>query len=95
MRVTKQYITDHIEVNYGDFKHGHEAGIMLKASQTLAKKYKTKTEHIFHFVIENQDIPNLIVNSYGFNTELGRAIKDDFKATYYSIKEKREDAKNR
>tara|TARA_R100001463_G_C3361349_1_gene203083 strand:+ start:217 stop:480 length:264 start_codon:yes stop_codon:yes gene_type:complete len=77
-----KFATNYINYNYGTIKHDIKQ--LIKASRQTAKDYKTKPLYIFFFIIENQNIPNLIVNSYNYNTRLGREIKENFKYYYYN-----------
>jgi hypothetical protein len=52
------------------------------ASQQTSKEFNCKALDVFFLVVENQEIPELYTHSYGFNTSLGRHIKDVFKGYY-------------
>lgn len=64
----------------------HEPWILREASKVLAKKYKTTPWRIFNFVLLNEEIQGLWVKSYGFDTALGREIKNHFADVYHTIK---------
>ncbi len=78
-KAIKKYLID----NYGECRHDPDA--LKKASQRIAKKYKCKAVEVFHFMIEQTSIPGKYTHSYGFNTRLGRYIREEFEHYYYNI----------
>lgn len=55
------------------------------ASQQTSKEFNCKPLDVFFLIVENQEIPKLSTHSYGFNTSLGRYIKDVFMGHYYEL----------
>lgn len=82
-RLTTKGINDYLIDNYGEVRHNCEK--LKKACQKISKRYGVNTVHVFHFMIEQEPIPNLYTHSYGFNTRLGREIREEFKYQYYSL----------
>jgi hypothetical protein len=82
-RLTTNGIKNYLIRNYGEIRH--DCDRLKKTCQIVSKKYGVNTVHMFHFIIEQQPIPNLYTHSYGFNTRLGREIRDEFTNEYYSL----------
>jgi len=72
----KEYILN----EYGYIKHDIKK--LVKASRTTAKQYNCSPLEIFFFMVENEPIKGIYTHSYGFNTRLGREIKETFKNNY-------------
>ena len=82
-KLTTKGINDYLIENYGVVRHDCER---LKTScQSIAKDYGVNTVHVFHFMVEQEPIPNLYTHSYGYNTRLGREIREKFQNEYYSL----------
>lgn len=79
-KLTQNFATDYIHYNYGYLKHDIKK--LVKASRITAKKYNCSPLNMFFFMIENEPIKKLNTHSYGFNTRLGREIKETFKNNY-------------
>ena len=82
-RLTTNGIKNYLIRNYGEIRH--DCDRLKKTCQIVSKKYGVNTVHMFHFIIEQQPIPNLYTHNYGFNTRLGREIRDEFTNEYYSL----------
>jgi len=82
-RLTTKGINDYLIENYGVVKH--DCDKLKRSCQRVSKKYGVNTVHVFHFMIEQEPIPNLYTHSYGFNTRLGRQIREEFQNEYYSL----------
>jgi len=79
-KLTVNFASNYIRYNYGYLKHDIKQ--LVKASRTTAKRYNCKPLDMFFFMIEEEPIKKLYTHSYGFNTALGREIKETFKNTY-------------
>ena len=79
-RLTESGIERYLTQTYGVVRH--DVSKLMKASQAVAKSYGCKPIEVFHFMIENEPIDGLHTHSYGFNTRLGRHIKDEFTQKY-------------
>ncbi|MEJ6767425.1 MAG: hypothetical protein QNK97_04385 [Gammaproteobacteria bacterium] len=79
-KLTTKGINNYLIENYGVVRHDCER---LKTScQSIAKDYGVNTVHVFHFMVEQEPIPNLYTHSYGYNTRLGREIREAFNNYY-------------
>jgi len=76
-KAAKEYILN----EYGYLKHDIKK--LIKATRSTAKKYNCNPLKMFFFMIENRPIKGIHTHSYGFNTSLGREIKETFKNNYY------------
>lgn len=83
-RVTAKGIERYLIENYGVCRHSPEA--MSRACQETAKEWKCKPIEMFHFMVEQEPLPNHYTHSYGFNTALGREIREDFEANYHMVR---------
>ena len=61
----------------------HDMNSMEYACSELANLHDIKAKDIFFFMVENEPIPSMYTHSYGFNTNEGRALKQQFEAYYY------------
>jgi hypothetical protein len=82
-KLTTKGINDYLTENYGVVKH--DCNKLKISCQRVSKKYGVNTVHVFYFMIEQEPIPNLYTHSYGFNTRLGREIRETFQNEYYSL----------
>ena len=82
-RLTTTGITNYLTRTYGGTNHDYKA--LKLASQQTSKEFNCKPLDVFFLMIENQEIPNLYTHSYGFNTSLGRYIKEVFEGHYYEL----------
>jgi len=79
--ISKNYIVNHIESNYGQMRH--DADKMAKAIRQTAKEYELDKKALFHYIVERENtIP--MATSYGFDTWYGRAIRETFEYNYYN-----------
>ena len=78
--LTNKRAKDYIFYNYGYLKHDIKA--LVKTSRQLAKKYNCSAWDVFFLSIENRPINKLFTHSYGFNTEEGRHIIQEFRYSY-------------
>ena len=79
-KLTTKGINNYLIENYRVVRHDCER---LKTScQSIAKDYGVNTVHVFHFMVEQEPIPNLYTHSYGYNTRLGREIREAFNNYY-------------
>ena len=67
--------------NYGEVRHNLDA--MRSACVETARQFNCKALDMFYFMIEQEPITNLYTHSYGFNTALGREIRQQFEINYY------------
>jgi hypothetical protein len=79
-RLTAIGIERYLTETYGVVRH--DVAKLMKASQSVAKRYGCKPIEVFHFMIEDEPIDGLYTHSYGFNTREGRHIKDEFTQKY-------------
>jgi hypothetical protein len=79
-KLTLKFAANYIYYNYGYLKHDIKK--LVKASRETAKKYNCSPLQIFLFMIENKPIDKIYTHSYGFNTRIGREIKETFKNNY-------------
>ena len=79
-RLTAIGIERYLIETYGVVRH--DVAKLMKASQSVAKRYGCKPIEVFHFMIEDEPIDGLYTHSYGFNTREGRHIKDEFTQKY-------------
>ena len=79
-RLTERGIERYLTERYGVVRH--DVSKLMKASRAVAKRHGCKPIEVFHFMIENEPIDGLYTHSYGFNTRLGRHIKDEFTQKY-------------
>ena len=75
-KAAKEYILN----EYGYIKHDIKK--LIKASRTTAKQYNCTPLDMFFFMIENKNINNMHLSEYGFNTRLGREVRETFKNNY-------------
>ena len=80
--LTSKGIKNYLINNYGELRH--EPTKLKIACQKISKIYKCTPLEVFHFMIEQTPISNLHTHSYGFNTSLGRDIRNEFKYYYYN-----------
>ena len=80
-RLTENNIKKYLIENYGEVRHNLDA--MRLACVETAKQFNCKALDMFYFMIEQQPIPNLYTHSYGFDTSLGREIRQQFESNYY------------
>ena len=80
VRLTTKGMERHLVENYGEVRHNLDA--MRLACVETAKQFNCKALDMFYFMIEQQPIPNLYTHSYGFNTGLGREIRQQFESNY-------------
>ncbi len=80
-RLTAKGIERYLTETYGECRHNPKA--MAHAAKQVAKTIKCKPLEVFHFIIENQDIPSLYLKSYGFQTRNGREVIRQFENYYY------------
>ena len=80
-RLTTNGIKNYLIKNYGEIRHDLDA--MRLACVETAKQFNCKALDVFYFMIEQEPIPNLYTHSYGFNTRLGREIRQQFEINYY------------
>ena len=82
-RLTAKGIERYLTETYGECRHNPKA--MAHAAKQVAKTIKCKPSEVFHFVIENEDIPGLYLKSYGFHTRDGREVIRQFESYYYGF----------
>lgn len=82
-RLTAKGIERYLTETYGECRHNPKA--MAHAAKQVAKTIKCKPSEVFHFVIENEDIPGLYLKSYGFHTRSGREVIHQFEHHYYGF----------
>ena len=82
-RLTAKGIERYLTETYGECRHNPKA--MAHAAKQVAKTIKCKPSEVFHFVIENEDIPSLYLKSYGFHTRRGREVIHQFEYYYYGF----------
>jgi hypothetical protein len=82
-RLTAKGIERYLTETYGECRHNPKA--MAHAAKQVAKTLKCKPSEVFHFVIENEDIPGLYLKSYGFQTRDGREVIHQFESYYYGF----------
>ncbi len=82
-RLTAKGIERYLTETYGECRHNPKA--MAHAAKQVAKTLKCKPSEVFHFVIENEDIPGLYLKSYGFQTRGGREVIHQFEHYYYGF----------
>lgn len=82
-RLTENNIRTYLIRNYGVVRHNCEK--LKKSCQFISRRYGCPPVKVFHFMIEDEPIDGLYTHSYGFNTRLGRAIKDEFTIKYNSL----------
>tara|TARA_R110000823_G_C15527858_1_gene456440 strand:+ start:134 stop:385 length:252 start_codon:yes stop_codon:yes gene_type:complete len=78
--LTKNNINSYLIDNYGYNKH--DTSKLLKASRETGEQYKVTPLEMFFFMIEQKPINKLYTHSYGFNTSLGREVRNTFKNYY-------------
>jgi hypothetical protein len=78
--ISKSYIVDYIEENYGEMRQNADA--FLKAIRRTSKDFNLCRKDLFHYIIERAStIP--MTTSYGFDTAYGREIRQTFEYYYY------------
>jgi len=82
-RLTPNGIKNYLIRNYGEVRHDCQK--LQESCHIISKRYGCKSIEVFHFMIEQTSIPSLYTHSYGFNTSLGRQIREEFKNEYYSL----------
>lgn len=82
-RLTAKGIERYLRETYGECRHNPKA--MAHAAKQVAKIIKCKPSEVFHFVIENEDIPGRYLKSYGFHTRSGREVIHQFESYYYGF----------
>lgn len=81
VRLTTKKIERHLINNYGEVRHNLDA--MRLACVKTAKQFNCKALDMFYFMIEQEPIPGIYTHSYGFNTSIGREIRNQFENYYY------------
>jgi len=79
-KLTQKFAADYIHYHYGFLKHDIKK--LIKSCRITAKQYNCLPLDMFLFMIENEPIKGIYTHSYGFNTRLGREIKETFKNNY-------------
>jgi hypothetical protein len=80
--ISKKYIVDYIVKNYGPMRH--DASRMVKAIRLTGGYYGISKVDLFHYIIERSGtVP--FTTSYGFDTEYGRRVRNNFKNNYDEI----------
>jgi hypothetical protein len=82
-QLTPNGIKNYLIRNYGEVKHDCQK--LRESCHIISKRYGCKSIEVFHFMIEQDPIPSLRTHSYGYNTRLGRQIREEFQNEYYSI----------
>ena len=80
--ISQKYIKDYINENYGEVRHNLKR--MAETCRIVAKIYGYTPKEIFHFMIEQEPI-GCYTHSYGFNTALGRQIREEFEVQYHEM----------
>ena len=80
-RLTEKGAYNYLYDNYGEVRHNMNA--MVSACRTMGKYYGVTALRFFHFIVEQEPIPELHTHSYGFNTGGGRALREEFEGLYY------------
>ena len=80
-KLTENFASNYIHYHYGYLKHDIKK--LVQASRMTAKQYKCSPLDMFFFMIENRKINNMHLSEYGFNTILGREVRETFKNNYY------------
>ena len=82
-QLTSKGIKNYLIRNYGEVRHDCQK--LKETCNIISKRYNCKSIEVFHFMIEQVSIPGLYTHSYGFNTRLGREIREEFNNEYYSL----------
>lgn len=80
--ISKKYTVDYIVSNYGEMVHDPAA--MTGAIRETAKVFDLNRKDLFHYIIERASTI-AGTQSYGFDTEWGRAIRAYFETEYYKF----------
>ena len=78
--ISKKYIVDYIEQNYGEFKQ--DINRFINAIRKTSKEYNLNKKDLFHYIIERKNTISF-ATSYGFDTNYGREIREYFSHCYY------------
>tara|TARA_R110000787_G_scaffold227581_3_gene335258 strand:- start:1055 stop:1321 length:267 start_codon:yes stop_codon:yes gene_type:complete len=81
--ISKKYVVDYIENDLGEIMR-HDPASMTGAIRETAKVFGLNKYNLFHYIVERADTISG-TQSYGFDTEWGRAIRAYFESEYYKF----------